>query len=373
MWENNDQEKENYDRLNEFGRLKCPMCKGRGFFDPSCGTVSRTTEIKKSGFGCGQKLPKIETDFEEKRRIIKPLDKLNLPSIRNVKNLPEVKSFSKINGSNLHNKISREIIITEESDASTEIRKRIPSGGSDPDGNLVPTPKTPENPKEILKSSMIKLKTNDWNEAVGALRNIVQISRYHPNMLENSMAQIYRGAMTLLKGFRSVAVRTACQAVNELFANVPDTRRPEFDELVNALLRKTADTNKFIRRDADEALDSMVVNIPPVHTVRTICQKGIVHKNPEVRSSAARLLVCVVGVAGVDNIYSGSKETRSRIFGAAVRILQDGSGDVRNYGKRLIKMLMRHEDFDRILQTEIHPDLLKQVDKTLVTLRYRIQ
>jgi len=48
----------------------------------------------------------------------------------------------------------------------------------------------------------------------------------------------------------------------------------EFDELAGALLVRTADLNRFIRQDANEALDAMVTYLPPQPCVRALLAKG---------------------------------------------------------------------------------------------------
>ena len=52
------------------------------------------------------------------------------------------------------------------------------------------------------------------------------------------------------------------------------TKRPEFDEMVDILLSRTADPNRFIQKDSNMALDKMVQSICIQHSVRAICAKG---------------------------------------------------------------------------------------------------
>lgn len=43
--------------------------------------------------------------------------------------------------------------------------------------------------------------------------------------------------------------------------------------MVDTLLCRTADSNKFIRHDANLSLDCMVTHIPTLHAVRSLCAK----------------------------------------------------------------------------------------------------
>lgn len=135
----------------------------------------------------------------------------------------------------------------------------------------------------------------------------------------------------LLKSPRSYVCRTACQAAGHLFEHVKDTRRPEFDEIVDILLAKTADANKFIREDANVALDSMVTHIPTSHAIRALTNKGPEHRNHLVRTATARLMVCCVIITGAENILFGntSNLTRRRIILSMLKFIQDKSLETR--------------------------------------------
>lgn len=75
---------------------------------------------------------------------------------------------------------------------------------------------------------------------------------------------------SLLKNTRPHVVKTVCQVAMELYKTVQCTQRPEFDELVSALLLKSTHTNKGIRNDAQRALDSMITHLSPVICIRIL-------------------------------------------------------------------------------------------------------
>lgn len=101
--------------------------------------------------------------------------------------------------------------------------------------------------------------------------------------------------------------------------------------MVNILLCKTADANKFIRKDANLALDCMVTHISTFHAVRTLCAKGPIHKNDLVRTATARLLVCAVVIAGTENILNqnAAEHTRKRLIINMEKFIEDKSLETR--------------------------------------------
>ncbi|XP_069674565.1 TOG array regulator of axonemal microtubules protein 2-like [Periplaneta americana] len=241
--------------------------------------------------------------------------------------------------------------------------------------DLLPRPREFENPQEAMKIAISNLKQSQWEIVLQAVHDIVQISRYNPPLLEPHMSLINRILCQLLKSLRSHVTRTACQAARELFRTMQNTQRPEFDEVVSSLLLRTADMNRFIRQDSNEALDSMVMYIPPYHSTRALVDKGASHKNPLVRTAAARLLTCVVIISGSETILSptANKEIRRRVLSTAAKFLADGNLETRMYAKKLVKFLMEHEEFESIFYSEVDRSATRSIEKTLVSLRGQIK
>lgn len=85
---------------------------------------------------------------------------------------------------------------------------------------------------------------------------------------------ISRKLIDFFRSPRSNLCRTACQTAGEFFMVAKSTKRPEFDEMVDILMSRTADPNRFIQKDSNVALDKMVQSICIQHSVRAICAKG---------------------------------------------------------------------------------------------------
>ncbi|KAF7270335.1 hypothetical protein GWI33_016697 [Rhynchophorus ferrugineus] len=215
-----------------------------------------------------------------------------------------------------------------------------------------------------LVQAIIKLKNTDWNTALRGLAEIVEICRTSDTEFTYPhMTTINQRIIELLKSPRSHVCRTTCQAVGHLFEYVKDTRRPEFDEIVDSLLCRTADSNKFIRHDANLALDCMVTHIPILHSVRAICIKGPDHKNALVRAASARLVICAVVIAGPSNILNpnSSDYTRRRVILNMVRFLNDKSMETRKYGERLYKLLCSDRMFDMYLRRYLEKETVQRL------------
>ncbi|KAJ9589086.1 hypothetical protein L9F63_017631 [Diploptera punctata] len=178
-----------------------------------------------------------------------------------------------------------------------------------------------------------------------------------------------------MQSLRSHVTRTACQAMRELFRTMQSTHRPEFDEVVFALLIRTADMNRFIRQDSNEALDSMVMYIPLYHSVRVLVDKGASHKNPLVRTATARLLTCIVMISGSESILdaTANKDTRRQVLLTSAKLLGDGNLETRVFAKKLVRFLMEHKNFESAFYNVVDEDTIKKIEKTLNSLRSQLK
>lgn len=99
----------------------------------------------------------------------------------------------------------------------------------------------------------------------------------------------------------------------------------DFDAIVELLLTKTADANRFIRQDASVALQILVRSVPPFHTVRAISQRSPCHKNDLVRISCARLFLTITEHFGVGLVLNptASDSIRKRILMHMTKFIKD--------------------------------------------------
>ncbi|XP_022904449.1 uncharacterized protein [Onthophagus taurus] len=219
-----------------------------------------------------------------------------------------------------------------------------------------------------INTSITKLQDTEWNIALRGLAEITELCKAtDSSTMMQYMTSINQRLLQLLKNPRSHVCRTACQAAGHLFESMKDTRGPEFNDIVDLLLSKTADANKFIRKDANLALDCMVTHISTCQAIKALLLKGPTHKNNLVRSATVRLLICAIVIAGPGVILnpSGNEATRKRIFSNLVKFLEDKNPDTRKYGERLYKVLSKEKYFDMYLKKYIERDDLSKMKKIL--------
>ncbi|XP_017781923.1 PREDICTED: uncharacterized protein LOC108566514 [Nicrophorus vespilloides] len=181
------------------------------------------------------------------------------------------------------------------------------------------------------------------------------------------MTVVNQRMLELLKSPRSHVCRTACQIAGHFFETMKDTRRPEFDDIVNVLLYKTADASKFIRQDANLALDCMVTHIPTFHAIRALCAKGPSHRNYLVRCASIRLLICAVVIAGPSILLNNPsyEHSRKRVIINLAHFLDDKNHDTRKYAERLYKILTKESSFEFYLKKYLDRQTLDSFYRTL--------
>lgn len=227
-----------------------------------------------------------------------------------------------------------------------------------------------EKPRESLQQCHQLLESNNWEETMTGLQSFVRFMRHHPDVIESQLHVFCMALSKHIKNLRSQVSRAACQAAGELFERKAKLVETEAEDLTMSLLNRTADTNKFLRCDAMQALESMCDHLPPNKVFQFMVSRGATHQNAVVRSAAAKLSCRTVERIGYDRVYSGlSKDLRDRIFVMSANLLMEGSLETRNHAKAIFKMLSAHPTYSRTLLEVIPPKTLRNIEKTLKSIR----
>jgi hypothetical protein len=158
--------------------------------------------------------------------------------------------------------------------------------------------------------------------------------------------------------------------VGELFLHLKRNMEPELEKIILPLVLKSGDTNKFLREDCNVALDAIVENSSPHKIIMIITAEVVYHKSPMVRTTGSRILAYTVERIGVQKALAGGKEITDKLLPAIAKLAQDGSPDARNYAKSsLHKMLMEHQDFERILKKSLTPNTMRNLEKVIEALK----
>ncbi|XP_043950422.1 uncharacterized protein LOC108036858 [Drosophila biarmipes] len=222
-----------------------------------------------------------------------------------------------------------------------------------------------DKPREALLKTFDQLDSSNWEMNMTGLKNLVRLIRYHTDTLENQMHMTCIQLTRSVRNLRSQVARASCQAAAELFSLKSTSLQLECDDLVCALLHRTADTNRFLRADATRALESMVDHLQPQKVLNILAAKGAQHQNALVRTTSAKLLFRLVERLGSDRIYAMGRESRDKFFVVGANLLLEGSLETRSYAKSLFRALSEHHNYQRLLLEVIPPRTYRNVEKTL--------
>ena len=165
--------------------------------------------------------------------------------------------------------------------------------------------------------------------------------------------------------------RVAAMTLGEMFLQLKRHLEAELDKTVVPLVLKSGDTNKFLREDCHVALDHLVEsNVAPSKLIGVLTGDLAAHKNPVVRTTISRVLAYIVERMGVAKALSGTKDITDRLLPAVAKLAQDGSQEARNYAKATLhKMMVEHEDFDKVLKKFLTQNMLRNLEKVIEALR----
>ena len=188
-----------------------------------------------------------------------------------------------------------------------------------------------KNPQAALSTAIEDLKSENWQIEVGALSAIVRISVWNPELITSKMSKILDLVKHELRNPRSQVCKVAAQTFTKLFSLFSKHIEKEkiFEDVVKALLLRTGDTNKFIRIDASDALDTMAENVSVHKAVSILVTCGLHSKNVMIRVCVSFLLLHVVKTLGPETFFKSSKDTVDVVLRSTAELLEDGSQDVR--------------------------------------------
>lgn len=226
-----------------------------------------------------------------------------------------------------------------------------------------------EKPKDALSKSLAQIEHADWETVMTGLQTMESLVKFHTVFLEPHLTPVTRAIACQVKNLRSQVARSACRLAGNLFVAQKKTLESEAEELAVPLLHRTADTNKFLRSDANEALDKMCDSISTQKAICIIMTRGAVHQNAVVRCTSARLLSTIAKSSGPEKIFSMHKEVRDKLFQTGADLLTEGSLDTRGHAKQLFRVLSQNVTFLRTLRDVIPLSKYRNIEKALINIR----
>lgn len=188
-----------------------------------------------------------------------------------------------------------------------------------------------KDPHTALAKAVEDLQSGSWQVEVSALAAVVRVATWHPGLVTSQLGNIMELVKNELKNPRSQVCKVAAQTFTKLFSLCGPQMEKEsnFEEVVKALLLKTGDTNKFLRVDASDALDTIVENVSISKAATALVNEGLQSKNVMIRVCVSFLLLHIVKSLGADRLLSSSGETLNVVLTSSAELLEDGSLDVR--------------------------------------------
>ncbi|XP_060531556.1 uncharacterized protein LOC132705139 [Cylas formicarius] len=224
-------------------------------------------------------------------------------------------------------------------------------------------------PKETLHQALAQMENPDWETTIKGLQMLTRIARHNPEIVEHQMHGTCVVLAKQIRNLRSQVARNACHAASELFLMCKRGLDMELDEIAGPLLQRTADTNKFLRADANSALDVMCEHLPVNRAITVLTGRGCTHQNAVVRAASIRLLAGIVQRVGPEKTLQMPKELRDRVLLAAANSLADGNLETRRHGKTLLGCLVGCPGFQRALHEAVPQNTLRHIAKTLASIK----
>ena len=172
-----------------------------------------------------------------------------------------------------------------------------------------------------------------------------------------------------VKNLRSQVARAAVHLVGDMFEILKRSMESDLEKIALPLIMKTGETNRFLREDCNQALDKMVDNVSPSKSILVITAEPLNSKNAVIRTTVSRLLANITDKIGPGKALTGSRDITERLLPAVAKLAQDGSLEARIYAKMTLKILMDHEDFERILKKNLTANTLRNLEKVLDSVR----
>ena len=187
-----------------------------------------------------------------------------------------------------------------------------------------------KDPQTALTKALEDLQSGSWQVEVSAMAAVVRVVTWSPDLIIPRLGDIMELVTNELRNPRSQVCKVAAQTLTKLFARCGPQMEKEgnFEEVVRALLIKTGDTNKFLRVDASDALDTMAENVSINKAVTVLVSEGLQSKNVMIRVCVSFLLLHIVKSLGAERLLS-SGETLNVVLTSSADLLEDGSLDVR--------------------------------------------
>ncbi|XP_058701153.1 TOG array regulator of axonemal microtubules protein 2-like [Poecile atricapillus] len=220
-------------------------------------------------------------------------------------------------------------------------------------------------PQQALLKALSLLGSNDWELKEKALSSIQQLAGSHSEVVLCRLCEICLAVTSEVSNLRSKVSYAAIITLGELFATLKKDMDSEVDEVAQVLLLMVWNSPEFVEKAANQTLGIMVENVTPAQALAALMDRGAKSRYVQVRKCAAKLLLSLMGTIGVTKLADTPRaESLAQVAG---KLAQDGHKDTRHYGQEMVKMLLSHQKFKRLLEQSVSTcdleDILTRIKK----------
>ncbi|XP_058691735.1 TOG array regulator of axonemal microtubules protein 2-like [Poecile atricapillus] len=206
-------------------------------------------------------------------------------------------------------------------------------------------------PQQALLKALSLLGSDDWELKEKALSSIGQLAGSHSEVVLCRLREICLAVTSEVSNLRSKVSYAAIVTLGELFAALKKDMDSEVNEVAQVLLPMVWNSPEFLEKAANQTLGIMVENVTPARALAALMDRGAKSRYVEVRKCAAKLLLSLMGKIGVTKL-AGTPRAES-LAQVAGKLAQDCHKDTRHYGQEMVKMMLSHPKFKRLLEQSV--------------------
>ncbi|NXI95775.1 TGRM2 protein, partial [Psophia crepitans] len=205
-------------------------------------------------------------------------------------------------------------------------------------------------PQQELLNALAWLSSDDWEQRAKGLFIIRRLAICNSEVLLSRLHNVCLAVTKEVNNLRSKVSRFAMATLGDLFRTLKKDMDHEVDMIAQVLLQKMGDTNEFIQKRANQSLMIMVESVTPARAMTALMASGIQHRHVLVRKSAAEHLLTTVEQIGAEKLLASTRFNTEVLVRTLVKLAQDCHQDTRNYGQKMLNILMSHQTFAKYLK-----------------------
>ncbi|XP_077028722.1 TOG array regulator of axonemal microtubules protein 2-like [Agelaius phoeniceus] len=220
-------------------------------------------------------------------------------------------------------------------------------------------------PQQSLQEALSMLGSDDWELKEKGLFTIKHLAGSHSEVLLCRLRDICLAVTREVTNLRSKVSYSAIVTLGELFVTLKKDMDSEVDEVARVLLQMVSNSPEFVQKAASQTLGIMVENVTPARAMAALMDMGVNSRHAPVRKRAAELLLSLMQRIGATKLAGTARA--ERLAHVAGKLAQDCHKDTRHYGQEMVKMLLSHQQFKKLLEQSLSTrdleDILTRIKK----------